>query len=196
MRKQSPRLPYEKGRSQLVSSKLARLLLAALLAVIALIAPSLLSHPPISLAQAQLLSSTPASARQINPATLATEIYGRLPDLPLENQYISRETGQPDLENTLVSRIIRYHVYIQKRPTHFRLDWKLTLADYLDAFEPLSADRYPALGLRENPMAGDRAVVQSLDPLQRDRLVNTLYETFTAPPAPPAQSPESPAISL
>lgn len=121
----------------------------------------------------------PTPLRRINPAILSAQVYEQLPDFPLENQYISSESGEAAIENTLVSRIIRYHLYTQERPTNFRLDWKLTMADYLGAFERITPDQYPDYGLRENPMAGDIAVVQSLTPAMRDRLVNTLYETFT-----------------
>lgn len=121
----------------------------------------------------------PAPLRRINPTTIATQVYEQLPDFPLENQYISSDTGAPATEDTLISRIIRYHIYIKERPTNFRLDWKLTLADYLGAFERISADRYPDYELRENPLVGDRTVIQALSRQQRDRLVNVLYEVFT-----------------
>ncbi len=121
----------------------------------------------------------PAPLRRIDPTTISAQVYELLPDLPLENQYISSETGAPATDNTLVSRMIRYHIYIKERPTNFRLDWKLTLADYFGAFERISADRYPDYGLRDNPLEGDRTVIQTLSPEQRDQLVNALYETFT-----------------
>lgn len=133
---------------------------------------------PVSLgnlpAQAQ-----PAPLRRVEPTIISAQVYDRLPDLPLENQYISSDTGAPATENTLVSRMIRYHIYIRERPTNFRLDWKLTLADYFGAFERISADRYPDYGLRDNPLEGDRTVIQTLSTEQRDHLVNALYETFT-----------------
>lgn len=137
----------------------------------------------------------PTPLRRINPATLSAQVYEQLPDFPLENQYISSESGEAAIENTLVSRIIRYHLYSQERPTNFRLDWKLTMADYLGAFERITPDQYPDYGLRENPMAGDIAVVQSLTPAMRDRLVNTLYETFTPDSATAESTTSEPAIS-
>lgn len=129
------------------------------------------------------VQAQPAPLRRVNPTAISAQIYGQLPDVPLENQYISSETGAPAEDNTLVSRLIRYHIYIRQRPTNFRLDWKLTLADYLGAFERMSAGDYPDYGLRTNPIAEDIAVVRSLSREQRDRLVDTLYETFTVPPA-------------
>lgn len=121
----------------------------------------------------------PTPIRRIDPIALSAQIYQQLPDLPLENQYISRETGDPAVENTLVSRLIRYHVYIKNRPTVFRLDWKLTLADYLGAFERISASSYPDNDLQESPYQNDIAAIESLSAAQRNNLVNTLYEVFT-----------------
>lgn len=134
------------------------------------------------------VQAQPAPLRRVNPTAISARIYEQLPDVPLENQYISSETGAAAEDNTLVSRLIRYHIYIRQRPTNFRLDWKLTLADYLGAFERMSADRYPTYGLRTNPIEEDVAVVRSLSREQRDRLVNTLYETFTIPPSNPSES--------
>lgn len=121
----------------------------------------------------------PTSIRRVDPIALSAQVYQQLPDLPLENQYISRETGDPAVENTLVSRLIRYHVYIKNRPTVFRLDWKLTLADYLGAFERISASSYPDNDLQESPYQNDIAAIESLSAAQRNSLVNTLYEVFT-----------------
>ncbi len=134
------------------------------------------------------VQAQPAPLRRVNPAAISAQIYAQLPDTPLENQYISSETGTVAEDNTLVSRLIRYHIYIRQRPTNFRLDWKLTLADYLGAFERMSASDYPNYGLWTNPIAEDIAAVRSLSREQRDRLVNTLYETFTTPSANPGES--------
>ncbi|PZO21176.1 MAG: hypothetical protein DCF25_05425 [Leptolyngbya foveolarum] len=62
------------------------------------------------------------------------KIYEQLPALPLENQYSSK-TGQVAEDNTLVARIIRYHLYSKERPTNFRLEWKLS--------HPLAPDESP-----------------------------------------------------
>ncbi len=118
------------------------------------------------------------TVRRISPNAIAVQVYEQLPELPLENQYVSSETGSVDVENTLVSRIIRYHLYIKERPTNLRFDWKLTMADYLGAFEPITSEDYPDYGLRENPMAGDVLAVESLSAGVRDRLLNLLYESF------------------
>ena len=121
----------------------------------------------------------PAQLRRIDPVAIATLIYEQVPALPLENQYVSSKTGQIAEDNTLVSRIIRYHLYSKDRPTNFRLDWKLTLADYLGAFDRISANNYADYGLKENPALADVAVVQNLSREDRDLLIDALYTAFT-----------------
>ena len=88
-----------------------------------------------------------------------------------------------------MKHIIYYEIYTQNRPTVFRLDWKLTLADYLGAFERISSDSYPDYGLQENPYANDIAAIESLSPQQRTTLVHTLYEVFTTSAEPAARQP-------
>ncbi|MCU0526926.1 MAG: hypothetical protein MUF72_19125 [Elainella sp. Prado103] len=151
---------------------------------------------------------------QLNPAAVAQpirieelwqQVYQDLPDLPRENQYVNQETGDPSPNNTLVSRMIRYHVYSKGRPVTYRLDWKLTLADYLGVNERMEPNTYPSgTSLTTNPMDGDIAAVRSLNRSQRDALVNALVRLFTPsstpeasppvsqPPAPPTPSPSSP----
>ena len=140
--------------------------------------PFLLSSFSVNIPSAQ---AQPAPLRRIDPYRLATLVYEQVPTLPLENQYISSQTGQVVTDNTLVSRIIRYHLYIKDRRTNFRFDWKLTMADYFGAFDRISANDYADYGLRENPAVADIEVVKSLSQEERDRLTNTLYEVFTAP---------------
>ena len=107
------------------------------------------------------------------------QVYKQLPDLPLENQYINQETGKVDPDDTLVSRLIRYHVYVKGRPTIYRLDWKLTLADYLGANENIKEFRYPGSdSLRQNPLEGDRAVINRLSLAERNALVQVLVNIF------------------
>ena len=150
-------------------------LILAVMTAIALIAFGNVNGSAFN-AQAQ-----PAPLRRVNPTAIATQIYTQLPDLPLENQYISNETGSSAADNTLVSRFVRYHVYTKERLTNLRFEWKLTLADYLGAFESISAADYPDYGLRQNPVEGDVTAVRGLSRELRDRLVNRLYEAFTAP---------------
>lgn len=121
----------------------------------------------------------PTVAQRIRPQEAAKQLYQILPDFPKENNYINRETGKVDPENTLASRLIRYHMYVKGRATIYRLDWKLTLADYLGANEPLQKETYPGRDvLTNNPMESDRAAISSLNRAQREALVNALVSIF------------------
>lgn len=138
-----------------------------------------------------VFTSAPATAQIPGYQDVWQQIYQQLPDLPLENQYINKETGKVDPNNTLISRLIRYHLFVKGRPPNYRLDWKLTLADYLDANELMSEGSYPGYdSLRKNPMEGDRAAIQRLTRQQRNALVQALVNVFS--PNPTAESqPES-----
>ncbi len=84
-----------------------------------------------------------------------------------------------DVDNTLIRRMLRYHIYVKSRLPNYRLDWKLTLADYLDANEVISESIY--LGhdlLRENPRDGDKAAISGLNRQQRDALVEVLVSIY------------------
>lgn len=123
------------------------------------------------------VSAVPAARVRIQDAW--QQIYQKLPNLPLENQYVNRETGKADPNNTLVSRLIRYHYYIKGRPVNYRLDWKMTLADYLGINEPIEPTTYPgADNLRNNPFERDRTTIAKLDRQQRDALVQALVDIF------------------
>jgi hypothetical protein len=119
--------------------------------------------------------------RQIRVQDAWKFVYEKLPDLPTENNYVSKETGKVDPNNTLVARLIRYHVFVKGRPPNFRFDWKLSLADYLGATpDYLVESIYPGSDvLRENPMERDRAVIQGLNRAQRDALVQALVDVFS-----------------
>ncbi|MDY7008186.1 MAG: hypothetical protein SWX82_30710 [Cyanobacteriota bacterium] len=125
--------------------------------------------------------------RPVRPTEVWPFVYEKIPDLPLENNYISQETGEVDIEETLVSRLIRYHLYVKGRAPNYRFDWKLTLADYLGANDYLQSSVYPGNNsLTENPMEGDRQAIQSLTRSQRETLVNRLVNIFSGDPNPPA----------
>lgn len=119
-----------------------------------------------------------------NPQRITIEnvwqrVYELLPDFPKENQYISKETGEQATSNTLVARLLRYHLYVKGRPPIYRLDWKLTIADYLGVNDVMFEGVYPGGDtLRQNPMDSDRAVITRLTRSQRDALVNTLVNIF------------------
>ena len=126
-----------------------------------------------------LFSTQPAIAQLVRPSDVWRQVYQQLPNLPLENQYISKETGKVELNNTLVSRLIKYHSYVKGRPPNYRLDWKLTLADYLGANEVMEDGVYPGNdSLRQNPMDSDRAAINHLNRAQRDALVEVLVNIF------------------
>lgn len=155
---------------------LTRLLLVSLVVFMVIIGPTRLGLPwPQAAVQAQML-------RRVNPVAIATQIYQQLPELPQENHYLDRSSGQPAIEDTLISRMIRYHLYVKNRPAIFRLDWKLTLADYLGAFERIQAQTYPsAETLTVNPLEGDRAAVAGISRDQRNALVQHLVDHFRGP---------------
>ncbi|HEY9603432.1 MAG TPA: hypothetical protein V6C85_17580 [Allocoleopsis sp.] len=146
------------------------------------------------------LGTQPVAAQFAVPDNAAARVYQRLPNLPLENQYVSKETGKVDEKNTLVSRLMRYHISVKLRPPMYRLDWKLTLADYLGANENLweVESQYPgASQLKQNPMESDRKAIESLTRAQREALVDTLVSIFnpnatTTPAAAPSNSEASP----
>ena len=140
------------------------------------------------LAQPDLFSPEPAFGQGIPQEYISQsvgrgdvwqQVYKQLPSLPKENQYINKETGKVAPENTLVSRLIRYHVYVKGRPVNYRLDWKLTLADYLGVNEVMEESRYPGHDtLRSNPIDGDRTAINRLNRAERDALVQTLVKIF------------------
>jgi hypothetical protein len=152
------------------------------------------------LLSALILSSLigPAAAQSMRPKDAWQPAYQQLPNFPLENTYINRTTNRPDPNNTLIGRIVRYHVYTKQRPLTYRLDWKLTLADYLNANDIMDPAFYPGHDLlKQNPMDADRAVVSKLTRTQRDALVQTLVSLFTTAPQPvpakPTPIPRAPA---
>jgi hypothetical protein len=107
-------------------------------------------------------------------------VYDQLPDLPRENQYVSKETGKTATEDTLIGRFIRYHLYVKGRPPFYRLDWKLTLADYLGLTGALDVSEYPgAAKLKKNPIEGDVAAIRKLNRAERDALVQALVNGFS-----------------
>lgn len=119
-----------------------------------------------------------------------TRVYQQLPDFPRENQYVNRETGKVDPNNTIVSRLIRYHQYVKGRPLVYRLDWKLTLADYLGINEPMIDSSYPGFdNLRKNPMESDQAVINRLNRKQRNDLVQALVNVFNPAATQPLSTP-------
>ncbi|BCL36629.1 hypothetical protein [Nostoc sp. MS1] len=144
-----------------------------------------------------LASVQPAVAQRISPGEVWQLVYQQLPNFPKENQYINKEGGKVAQSNTLATRLIRYHIYVKERAPNYRLDWKLTLADYLDANEIMYENTYPGNDtLRQNPLDGDRAAISRLSRSQRNALVQVLTNIFnpntpTKPTSRPNPKPNS-----
>jgi hypothetical protein len=168
--------------------------------IIAFIVSGLVVSLSINQTNPMLFGIPPAVAQRVSPSDVWQEVYQQLPDLPKENKYISKETGKVAETNTLATRLIRYHIYVKERSPIYRLDWKLTLADYLGANEIMYDTTYPGNDtLRQNPLDGDRAAIDRLSRRQRDALVQTLVNIFSPsrqntsqPSPPPATTPQQP----
>lgn len=147
-----------------------------------------------------ILNPQPADAQFIRPERVSPFVYERYPDFPLENQYVRKETGEVDPESTLANRLISYHLYVKNRPPQYRLDWKLTLADYLGAHEKMSESSYPGSStLTVNPLESDRQIIESLTRSQRNQLIDVLVGIFnpntTNSPSPTPTPQPSPSPS-
>lgn len=130
-----------------------------------------------------------ALAQRVRTENVWKAVYERIPSLPLENQYVNLETKQVDPDNTLVGRIIRYHVYVKGRSPFLRFDWKLTLADYLGVNEPIEESTYPSHAtLRKSPYEGDIAAINGFNREQREALVQALVDSFGAQVGRPRQA--------
>ncbi|MEN9201906.1 MAG: hypothetical protein Q6K80_09920 [Thermostichus sp. DG_1_6_bins_120] len=116
----------------------------------------------------------------------ARQVYSMLPDFPLESTYVSPDgSGPSPEEDTLVRRMMVYHLQVAGRSLTDRFDWQLTLADYFDANEPMIAQRYPGADrLTVNPYAQDKAVIQSLNRQQRQALLKAILLALGGDPNP------------
>jgi hypothetical protein len=130
-----------------------------------------------------LTLASPSVARVVRTAEVAKQVYQALPNIPLENQYFNQKLNKVDPNNTLVNRMLRYHAYTKGRPMEVRLDWKLTIADYLGANDVMDPDTYPSRDvLSQNPLEADRAAVNTLSRSMRDQLIDRLLQyTKSAP---------------
>ncbi|NCO75689.1 MAG: hypothetical protein GW795_07425 [Cyanobacteria bacterium] len=133
----------------------------------------------------------------IPPEKVADAVYQQLSYLPKENSYLRKETNNIAIDNTLISRLVRYHQYTKSRATIYRLDWKLTLADYLGKNEVINTQRYPGYStLTQNPLDSDRKIIESLTMQQRNELVNLLVSIYNPnteikPTQKPSQNPQN-----
>ena len=144
-----------------------------------------------------LLAQEPTMFQRFRTENVWRQVYEQLPDLPKENNYVNTETGEVDPNNTLVGRLIRFHIYTQGRPPLYRFDWKLTFADYLGVTGAIDEETYPSANrLRPNPAERDVAVIRSLNRVQREALIQALVDAFAAQLRPsqsrPVPSPAAP----
>ena len=128
----------------------------------------------VGIVKLDIIGIQPANAQLNSSRNISQKVYDKIPDFPRENQYRSRDTGKVATDNTLVSRMIRYHYYQKGRAPNYRFDWKLTLADYLGANEVMYNSYYPGQdGLRKNPLAGVRKAIKKLSRKERNILMQT-----------------------
>ncbi|MEM7771306.1 MAG: hypothetical protein AAF327_12465 [Cyanobacteria bacterium P01_A01_bin.37] len=128
----------------------------------------------------QSFLAKPASAQRLGVTDISQRVYDSIPSIPLENEYIEAETGDVATNNTLVSRFIRYHLYVARRSPEYRFDWKISLADYLGVNGWIRAAEYPGgSDLRSNPLSGDVDAIRHLNRSERDALVQELVQLFS-----------------
>lgn len=133
----------------------------------------------------------PVAAQSLRPEGAAYIIYQRLSYIPKENQYRRKDTGEIDPDHTLVSRLIRYREDVKRR-TPYRLDWQLTLADYMGINEPMDIDDYPGSStLQTNPAESDIKAIAQLTREQRRALLDLLTDLYAPPSAKPKPPPNS-----
>jgi hypothetical protein len=151
---------------------------------------------------------TPAALAQLSsPTDVAQFVYKRMPTLAVENQYVRADNNKQAVDSTLVSRLVQYHNSLKGRSPLYRMDWKITLADYLGINEVLEPETYPGHAfLKKNPIEADLAVVQKLNAAQRNALVESLVDAFTGsqtvsapvrvstPTVPPGKSSPKPPV--
>lgn len=186
-------------QTKVISKRVVRFAIAFLTTVSLVSLFALMPAPEFASQQGRWVNQPGGSAAIAQQIPGGTEpwqqVYQLIPELPLENQYVNARTGEPSPNNTLASRLIRYHLYTKSRPPNFRLDWKLTMADYLGANDWMRAELYPSGDtLTVNPMESDIAVIRSLNRAQRDALVNamvTIYSDREGAASTPTNSPAS-----
>jgi hypothetical protein len=147
------------------------------------------------LSSALVFLFAPTTLAQLSsPPDVAQFVYKRVPTLALENQYIRSENNKQAVESTLVSRIVQYHNSTKGRSPNNRLDWKITLADYLGINEVIQPETYSGYAfLKKNPLESDRAVIQKLNASQRNALVQALVDAFTGSRQTEAIKPSTPS---
>lgn len=122
------------------------------------------------------------NSQTLRPEQAAEIIYEKFPDLPQENGYRSTETGEINPKHTLMSRFIRYHKDFKRRSTQYRLDWKVTFADYLGVNQSPRESNYPGSTLQTSPLEQDVEVIRQLSRRQRQQIVDLLVEIYNPKP--------------
>ena len=143
---------------------------------------------------AVILAQIPGAQAQTfsKPEQQALLVYEAIPNFPKENQYRHSRKRKVVEDNTLISRLIRYHVYNKGRSAKYRLDWKITLADYLGINDYMSEREYPgAKFLKTSPMETDLAKIQELTPAERNQLIQAIVDVYD-PEVASVQSPMAP----
>ncbi len=108
------------------------------------------------------------------PLEASTALYQAVPDFPKGTR---PEESQAD--QSLIRRLITYHLYIKNRSPYSRFDWKLTLADYLGYNEIVAMESYPgrdALGI--TIFINDQRLINKLSPGQRETLILNLLKIY------------------
>ena len=119
---------------------------------------------------------------------MAIIVYKAFPNLPKNNDYQRIEDGKVNPDSTLISRFIRYNQDVKKRSDLYRLDWQLTMADYLGFNESIKLDRYPGhSSLQTNPMQADIDTIRSLKRSTRRALIDYIASIYSPTDQNPAQ---------
>ena len=105
-------------------------------------------------------------------------IYELMPELPLEDNYVSIN-GEVMSGSNWLKRLLLYHIQTQGRLPDSRFDWRMTFADFLGANEPIYANQYPgAASFATNPLNRDRELFRALTRQERNRLLEALEAVY------------------
>ena len=121
----------------------------------------------------------PVSAQRIRDIPERTaQIYELLPDLPLEDSYVSLN-GEVMANSSWVQRILLYHIQTKGRLPNSRFDWRMTFADFLGANLPMYTNQYPGADIfAQNPLNGDRDLFQTLTRQERNQLLAAFLQVY------------------
>lgn len=149
-------------------------------------------------------ASAAEAQRPPQPEEIGQLVYEQLPNLERANTYRGVRSGEVRPNDTLVSRVIRYHLQSRNRRLASRLDWKLTMADLLGVNGVVRPESYPGFQtLSPNPLQSDLKAIAQLSRVERDRLIDVILsvvprpQTAEVPPeeTPPALQPTPPVTA-